>query len=359
MRGWIDRRTVSVLFTIGVTAGFIALLYAARHTVMALIFALWFAYLLEPAVGMMQKRFGGSRGRAVAATYLSLFVAFGIVCLTVGPRVVNEAQKLGSTLPSLINNVTSGQIAWSVGDQHHWSYSTRAYLQQFLVSHRDNILRLSATIETRLAELLSNIAWAVVVPILAVFFLLEGSGLSSSLVELIEASDQRRFLRHVLSDLDSMFAQYIRAQLYLSLLAAAAYTLFLFIIQLPYAFVIGPIAGILEFIPLAGPLMAGVLMLAIAFTTGYSHWLIIVVFWLVWRGIQDYVIMPHFMGSKLELHPLLAIAAILLGGEVGGVIGIFLSIPAVATVRVIWRNSVGEKRSRRSTKTDHQEQDAA
>jgi len=67
-------------------------------------------------------------------------VAFGIVFLTVGPRIVDEGQKLGITLPSLLDNVTSGQIAWTVGDRYHWSYSTRAYMQQLLVRHREDIL---------------------------------------------------------------------------------------------------------------------------------------------------------------------------------------------------------------------------
>lgn|SRR3989442_1966813 len=360
MRGWIDRRTLSVVFTIGVTVGFFTILFAVRHTVITLIFAILFAYLLEPLVGMTEKWVRGSRRRAIAATYAVLAIALGILVATVGPRIVSEGQKLNNTLPTLLDNVSSGQIAWTVGNEHQWSYATQRHIQQFLADHREVILRYGAMIGTRAAELLSNIGWILVVPVLAIFFLLDRATLSASVVKLIDASHKRRFLRHVLSDMDSMLAQYIRAQFLLSLIAAAAYTLFLLIIRLPYAFVIGPIAGVLEFVPLMGPLLAGAILLAIAFTTGYGHWLSIMAFWLAWRAVQDYVNMPHLMKRGLQLHPLLAISAVLAGGEMGGVLGIFLAIPAIATVRVIWRNYLKQaRRLRRNRIGTRSESDAA
>src|SRR5204863_3812405 len=97
-------------------------------------------------------------------------------------------------------------------------------------------------------------------------------------------------------------------------------------------------AGILEFIPIAGPALALVLILGIAFLTGYPHWLALALFWVVWRAVQDYVNTPRVMGEGLDLHPLLAIFAILVGGEMGGILGIFLSIPAVAGLRILWLN---------------------
>jgi predicted PurR-regulated permease PerM len=65
---------------------------------------------------------------------------------------------------------------------------------------------------------------------------------------------------------------------------------------------------------------------------------LIAAFWLVWRGIQDYVNTPRIMGEGLDLHPLLAIFAILAGGEIGGVLGMYLSIPTVAAARILWMN---------------------
>jgi predicted PurR-regulated permease PerM len=77
---------------------------------------------------------------------------------------------------------------------------------------------------------------------------------------------------------------------------------------------------------------------------GYPHIVWIVVFLVVWRILQDYVNMPWVLGSGIELHPLLVIFGILAGAEVGGVAGMFLSIPTMATVRILVRRAAGVRR---------------
>jgi predicted PurR-regulated permease PerM len=85
-----------------------------------------------------------------------------------------------------------------------------------------------------------------------------------------------------------------------------------------------------------GPVIGGLAVIAVAFTAGYGHVLWLVVVLLIWRGIQDYVTSPRIMGSTLELHPLLVLFGVFAGGEVAGVIGVFLSIPVMATLRILW-----------------------
>jgi predicted PurR-regulated permease PerM len=76
--------------------------------------------------------------------------------------------------------------------------------------------------------------------------------------------------------------------------------------------------------------------MAVAFFSGYNHLFWVFLFLVAWRGIQDYVSSPRIMGGTLELHPLAVMFGVLAGGEVAGVIGIFLSIPVLATIRIIW-----------------------
>ena len=69
---------------------------------------------------------------------------------------------------------------------------------------------------------------------------------------------------------------------------------------------------------------------------GYNHLVVVLLFLLVWRGVQDYLTSPRIMGSTLELHPLAVLFGVFAGGEVAGVIGVFLSIPVLATLRILW-----------------------
>jgi len=133
-----------------------------------------------------------------------------------------------------------------------------------------------------------------------------------------------------------MLGTYIRAQLLRSIFAFIAYTAFLLIVQFPYSFAIAAIAALLELIPFVGPLVTAVLVITIAFVTSFPHWIALLIFMGAWRLIQDYVSTPLLFKRGLEMHPLMIIFAIFLGGEIAGVVGMFLMIPAVAAIRILY-----------------------
>jgi predicted PurR-regulated permease PerM len=333
-----DRKTASVLTTILIFVGLLGVVWLARLPVIAFIFAVFFAHLLQPIVGRFEGWFRVSRGQAVALTYLAVFGGLAIFCVTVGPKILEQGQRLTETLPSLFEKIRTGTIAWQFGSQQGWSTQTEVRIQNWLISHQNDISQLTQGVTLRLQQLAANIPWIALVPILAVFFLKDSARLRNSLLELIAHSRDRTFFEGLLDDLDTMLATYVRAQLLLCLFAAVAYCVFLLIMRFPYAMAVGAIGGVLEFIPFVGPLLMLGMLVGIAFLSGYSHWLIVVAFWLVWRGVQDYVNSPRVMGKGLDLQPLAVIFAVLIGAEVGGVIGIFLSIPTVAALRILWMN---------------------
>ena len=124
---------------------------------------------------------------------------------------------------------------------------------------------------------------------------------------------------------------------FLAALTLVVYSAFLAVMRVPYALVLGPLGGLLEFIPVVGPMAAAVLIVGVAVLSGYSHWLALIVFLACWRLIQDYVSSPRIMGDSMELHPLAAIFGVMAGGEVAGILGIFLSIPVMASLRIVFR----------------------
>src|ERR1700694_1742836 len=93
----------------------------------------------------------------------------------------------------------------------------------------------------------------------------------------------------------------------------------------------------MEFIPVWGPLVAATVIFVVALLMNYPHWLVLIIFLVAWRLMQDYLISPRIMGKSLELHPLPAVFGVLAGGELAGVLGIYLSIPIMASLRIVWR----------------------
>jgi len=106
----------------------------------------------------------------------------------------------------------------------------------------------------------------------------------------------------------------------------------------PYALLFGVIAGLLEFIPLVGPLAVAVgAMLVVSFhSINQAMW--VLAFLAALRLAQDYVIFPRLVRRGIHIHPLGVILAILSGAELAGMVGVFLAIPAVAVLSVMHRH---------------------
>jgi len=291
---------------------------------------------MDPAVSRVEKWTKG-RGRSIAVIYLLIVTFLGTFFFFVGPRIGHEAQILTGSLPALLEKVGSGQIAEQIGAQHGLSVATRRELSNFLSSHRGDLLSLAQRAGLRVAEAAQQSWLLIVVPILAAFFLKDGRVFSQVALSFVHTKPQREFLQGVLSDMNQMLAQFIRAQITLAALSWIAYCLFLWITGVQYTLMLGTAGGLLEFIPVVGPLVAAVLILSVALLTGYTHWLIALAFLISWRLLQDYVVSPRIMGKSMELHPLGAIFGVLAGGEIAGVLGVYLSIPVMASLRIVWR----------------------
>ncbi|MBZ5678794.1 MAG: AI-2E family transporter [Acidobacteriia bacterium] len=331
-----DSRTARALVTVLLFALGLGFLYVARSTLIAFLFAIFFAYLMSPLVNHLEKLLKG-RGRAIAVIYALLLGLVVVFFVAVGPSVTREGARLGQSLPGLLTNLSSGQLAKQLGSEHGWSEKSTALVQSFLASHSDEIQQMAQRVGLRVADVAKQAWLFLVVPILSMFFLKDGRAFSDVLLSIVQSRPQREFLEGVLNDLNQMLAHFIRAQLILAALTLLVCSTFLWMMGVTYWLVLGTIGGLLEFIPVVGPLAAGVTIVGVSLLLGYKHWAVLVIFLVVWRLIQDYLSSPRIMGKSMELHPLAAIFGVMAGGEVAGILGIYLSIPVMASLRIVFR----------------------
>jgi predicted PurR-regulated permease PerM len=334
-----DTQTARVISTILIFIAVGAFCFGAWKVLVAFLFAIFLTYLLEPLVSFVQRRSplsAGSRGRAIAQVYVGLGIVIAVLIIVAGPKLQSEGRRLISAIPAWVDQLSSGKIVWRIGIARGWSDATQQHVQRWIADHRGQILQSAEHLGNYAAQLVVNAVWLIIVPILTVFFLRDGREFADNLIEIVDRRRQQQFLSALLNDLDTMLARYIRAQLMLAGLTMFAFTLGLTLMRLPYSIALGVAGGVLEFIPVVGPLVAAAVILAVALFTG-SHFIIAAIFLGVWRILQDYVTSPRLMGKSVELHPLAALFAILSGAEVAGVIGVYLSIPIAATLRIFWR----------------------
>ncbi|HEY7402601.1 MAG TPA: AI-2E family transporter [Candidatus Angelobacter sp.] len=340
-----DKKTAQALLTALVFAVSLLFLYSAWRAIICFLFSIFFAYLLDAPVSRLQGLLKGSRPAAIAVVYLILIFGLGVVFSLAGEQVMQQGQKLMEQAPAWAEKVTSGSFVQQIGAKHGWNRATIDWIMGYLTSHQGELLTTTQELVFKAVKTVQSMWWLVLVPILAIFFLKDGQQLGQGLINSVENPRTRNLVAATLGQMNVMVAQYIRSQIILAGVAMVVVTFVLWVMGVPYAFALGPAAGALEFIPVAGPAIGGLIVLVIALLAGYNHLVWLLIFLLIWRGIQDYVTSPRIMGTTLELHPLTVLFGVLAGGEVAGVIGVFLSIPVLATLRILWHAWLLQRRA--------------
>lgn len=334
----IDARAAKATWTVFLVVLAVATAYAIRETLVVLAIALLFAYLLMPLVGLLE-RFtpkGISPRFALAIVYLALLGAIVAVALTLGGKIVKEADTLTSRLPDLLKN-----REWINNiPLPYWLEPVRAKMVETLQDQLDNggkeIVPYLRTFGGHIVAGARYLVYLILIPILAFFFLKDGHAMRRHFVESLEEGRRRVMVDEIFEDINRLLGQYIRALVLLALSSFTAYAVFLGITGGQYALLLAGVAALGEFLPVVGPAAAGALTLLVTGLSGYDHLLMFAIFWVVFRMFQDYVVSPYVMGKGVELNPLLVLFGVLAGEQIAGIIGMFFSVPVIATLRVVF-----------------------
>jgi len=340
-----DRRAANVVLTALSIAGVCAAVYCARRILLIFVFAILFAYLIDPVVKFLQRHslfFKNLRGPAVVEVYVSIVILLATVGYSFAPSAARNAAKLIDQTPVVLERLSTGDIASDFRDKYGWSDEQEFRLRFFLVKHKEQIQHVIPIVDRYISNTAFILGWILLVPILAIFFLRDGDHITNVLIQLFFPSERRDVMHTAARELHLILTKYIRAQMLLCGLSFLFYLGALLLLRFPYAIALACLGGLLEFIPVVGWTSTFAVIVGVGIVH-HSHWLWIAVLLVLWRVLQDYVAMPRIMGQHLKIHPLAAIFAVLVGAELGGIIGIYLAVPALAALRVIWRmNGVAE-----------------
>jgi predicted PurR-regulated permease PerM len=341
--GFPDRRTANVLLTILLFAGLCAVLYGARRVILLFLFAIFFAYLIDPVVKFLQRHslfFRNLRGPAVVEVYLALVVLIAVVGYTFAPGLARNTVKLVDEVPVFLNSLSTGEIATEARAKYGWSQEQELRFRAFLARHKGDIEGLVPNVDRYVSNTAQTLGWLLLIPVLAIFFLRDGDHIADVLIQMFFPASRRSGIHAVASELHTMLTRYIRAQVLLCGLSFLFYTAALLLLGFPHAIALGVLGGFLEFVPVVGWIATFAAIVGVG-VVNQLHWVWMAALLGIWRVSQDYFASPRIMGRHLKIHPLAAIFAVLVGAEIGGIVGIYFAVPIMAGMRVIWRVCAG------------------
>ena len=334
----IDDRAGNVITTGALFLAAAAILYLARGAFFILLLSLLFAYLLEPAVTLVQRhsRLGGNnRTWAIAQVYLIGTLLLGSLGYGFGPRVAAQIKNLNAGVPEILQGLSSGRTAADLEAKHGLNAVQQQRVHDWLARNHDFIARVFEHGAQSAAYVAASVIWLFAIPILAIFILRDGRPMADAFIEGVASRGNRTPTQRILRQVDAMLARYIRAQFALCGLSFVFYSVSMLLLKFPYAIALGVVGGVLEFLPALGWIASAAAILAIGFMT-HAHWIWMALLLVIWRVVQDYVNSPRIMGNNLELQPLTVVFAFMVGGQVGGIAGLYLSVPTVAVLRIVW-----------------------
>jgi predicted PurR-regulated permease PerM len=344
---WTQTRTVVRMLFIVLAAGIaLWMLHALRGVLLMLVLAIFFSYLVAPLVKLVQRPFT-MRGRerkthraiAIGIVYLGILGSVGIVLVLLLPRLGEQATQFAKQAPEYL--VTARGRAQKLNDvyqRYQLPPTVRDRINATVTRGVSALEEYSTTEITRAIGLIVYVPWLVLIPVFAFFLLKDADGFRQSALRILPPGRLRWRGDEFFEDVNSALAAYIRAQLMGCVIVGFACAFVFSLIGVPYALALGVIAGLLEFVPLVGPLTAAVLAGVVAsfHSLDQAFWVLIVVALL--RMVQDYVIYPRLIGREIHLHPFAIILAVVCGAELAGIAGIFLAIPVVAILSVGYRH---------------------
>jgi predicted PurR-regulated permease PerM len=317
------------------------LLFVARGVLPPFIVAAILAYVLSPLVDELAARLGWPRRIAAGVVFVIIVALLALLFWLLGARLAAELRDISREGPSIVEGVvdhlTGGQPIELFGQtltSHELGRRLDIALRDELGTPNQAIQVVRTGFELLLAVLLVMLSLA--------YMLADGPSLFGYSMRFIPEEHQPR-VEQVWGRIHQVLGHYLRGQLLLIVLMTVVTFLVLEIgFHLPYALWVAVITGILEVIPLIGPIAAGI----IACTIGFSHGgpneaIAIAVVYVVLRQVEDQLVMPQVVGRTVHVHPLVTIFAVLTGEKIAGVLGMILAVPIAATIKVVLDQAYG------------------
>ena len=316
-------------------AALVTLLWVARGVLPPFIIAGILAYILSPLVDELAVRSGVRRPWLALAVFVVVLAVFVGLLWVAGARLNAELRAIAREGPSIIGSVvdrlTGGQNIELLGQN-----TTSAELGRRLdIALRDALGTPSQAIQA--IRVAFDLTLAVVLVFLSlVYLLIDGHNFWVYVLRFVP-SEHRSHVDRLSAEIHRVLGRYLRGQLLLIILmSAVTFVILEWAFGLPYALGIGILTGVLEVIPLIGPIVAG----AIACTVGFSQGgpteaAALAITYVILRQVEDQLVMPIVVGRAVHVHPLVTIFAVLTGERIAGVLGMILAVPIAAAIKVV------------------------
>ncbi|MFD1065346.1 AI-2E family transporter [Oceanobacillus locisalsi] len=304
------------------------------------------AFLLHPFIEWMH-RYRIHRGVAVLVIYLFFFGGAGYAIYRAYPLIVEQIKEVSQNFPEFISLYQNG-LNKVYTSTSFLPETVHDRLDMFIQSLEDTMNNLSGSVIGGFNDMMDAIILLTVIPVLVFYFLKDYPFIKSFLFRFVPAT-YRDETGNICKEISKGLGGYIRGQFIISAVVGAISTLCWMWLDLPYALLLGIILAIVNIIPYFGPIIGAVPAVTVAYMIQPEKALFVILIIFVIQLIESNLLSPYIMGKTVKIHPIGIIFALLLGGQLAGVIGMIISVPVFTMLKVLIQQYQLSKSRQRET----------
>jgi predicted PurR-regulated permease PerM len=322
-------------------------LWAASNVLLPYVLGLVLAYLLFPVVNWLSRHmpqrlrtWGLARPLAIVITYLVVIAIVAGVVAFIVPIVVDQVEVLIDNWPDLtasVEDLWERGLGWYTETlPQEWKATIEGNLRNLL----DEVVTavqsgVVATVRT-ISGTVGFIIGLVVIPFWLFYILHDESRVKEGVLHVLP-QQMRPDVRCMARLIDDVLSAYIRGQLLLVLFVGGMATLSMFIIGVPFAVVLGIVAGMFEVLPYVGPILGAIPAVLVALLSDPISAVWVAVSFFAIQQVENLILVPRIAGESVKLHPAVVMVVLVMGNELGGFLGMLLAVPVTAIVRDVFK----------------------
>lgn len=293
--------------------------------------AMIISYVLNPIVTLLHER-KVPRTIAVLLIYAVFCAALTVLLVNMIPMFIEQVQELNRHLPEF--TVRAQSIVTDLNNTSFLPESFRDGIDKALVGMEKRVTEALMHFVNNIGSMLNAVFVAFIIPFLAFYILKDFDVFERTVITYVPKSHRKNTVR-LMKDIDHALGSYIRGQFLVCLIVGTlAYCGYL-LIGMPYALLLASIVAITNVIPYMGPFFGAAPALLMASTVSLKMMVLVAIVNTACQILEGNVISPQVVGRTLHMHPLLIIFALLVGGEIAGIVGMILAVPIFAACKVI------------------------
>jgi len=340
---------VLLLFVLAfyIFGGILTFLARIQAIAIVLIASIFFAYIIYPVVRALNRRL--PLVAAVLIVYVGLILIVALILAFIVPALAYDINQLVQNYPRAVayfqSEVTNPQTPffsrlpdWIRHALANWPTNSAIWMR----THGYEAVKSALPVITSAVTIFAAF---VIVPVLAAYLLLDSENIKRYFVAFIPQRQREQSLQ-ILSDLEKVIGGFIRGQILVGASVGFLITIMLIVMHVQYAVLIGVAAAILDIIPYIGAVATFIPAVGIAlFTNGPANAVIVAILFILIFETEGHLLAPNIVSRTVALSPLTVLLALLVGGELMGIVGMFLAVPVAGMLRVLTFHLIPPKAS--------------